>query len=44
MVARTWAKMREEVVLEAIRDRLTQFHAGVVDVKMQGDDPRQGRV
>ena len=44
VVARTWAKIREDVVLEARRDRLMQFHAGVVLVKMQGSGPRDGGV
>lgn len=44
MVARTCAKIREEVVLEAIRDRLMQFHAGIVEVKTQGSGPRDGDV
>lgn len=44
VVARTWANMSEEVVLEAIRDRLIQFHAGIVDVKTQGSGPRDGEV
>lgn len=44
MVARTWAKISEEVVLEAMRDRLMQFQAGMVEVKMQGLGPREGEV
>jgi hypothetical protein len=44
VVARTWAKMRLDVVLEARRERLMQFQAGVVEVKMQGDGPRVGGV
>lgn len=44
VVARTWAKMREDVVLEARRERLMQFQAGVVLVKMQGSGPRDGGV
>lgn len=44
MVARTWAKIRGEAVLEAIRWRLMQFHAGVVDVNMQGSGPSFGSV
>lgn len=44
VVARTWAKTREEVVLEARRERLMQFQAGVVEVKMQGEAPREGGV
>lgn len=44
VVARTWAKINEEVVLEARRERLMQFQAGVVEVKMQGEGPRFGEV
>ena len=44
VVARTWAKMREEAVLEASRERLMQFQAGVVEVKMQGSGPKAGGV
>ena len=44
VVARTWAKIRDEVVLEARRERLMQFQAGVVLVKMQGSGPRVGGV
>ena len=44
VVARTWAKIREDVVLEARRERLMQFQAGVVLVKMQGSGPRVGGV
>jgi hypothetical protein len=44
VVARTWAKISEEVVLEAMRDRLMQFQAGIVDVKTQGSGPRDGEV
>ncbi len=44
VVARTWAKIREEVVLEARRVRLGEFQAGVVEVKMQGVGPRVGGV
>lgn len=44
MVARTWAKIREEAVLEARRVRLGEFQAGVVEVKMQGVGPRVGGV
>jgi len=44
VVARTWAKIRDEVVLAARRERLMQFQAGVVEVKMQGDGPREGGV
>lgn len=43
-MARTCAKMRWEAVLEAMRWRLTQFQAGVVDVKMQGSGPSLGSV
>jgi len=39
VVARTWAKMRWESVLEARRVRLEQFQAGVVEVKRQGPAP-----
>jgi hypothetical protein len=44
VVARTCAKMRLDVVLEAMRDRLMQFHAGIVDVKTQGSGPSEGDV
>jgi hypothetical protein len=44
VVARTWAKMSEDVVLEAMRVRLMQFHAGMVDVKTHGSGPREGDV
>lgn len=44
VVARTWAKIKEDVVLEARRSRFMQFHAGIVDVKMQGSGPRVGDV
>lgn len=44
VVARTWAKIRDEVILEARRERFIQFHAGVVEVKMHGDGPRDGGV
>ena len=40
VVARTWANIRDDVVLEARRERLMQFQAGVVLVKMQGSGPR----
>ena len=43
-MARTWAKINEDFVLEASRSRLTQFQAGIVDVKMQGSGPREGCV
>jgi hypothetical protein len=44
VVARTCAKMSEDVVLEAMRERLMQFQAGIVDVKTQGSGPREGDV
>lgn len=44
VVARTWAKIKAEVVFEARRERLMQFQAGVVEVKMQGEGPRDGGV
>ena len=44
VVARTWAKMSDEVVLEAMRERLMQFQAGMVDVKTQGVGPSEGDV
>lgn len=44
VVARTWAKMSEDVVLEAMRERFMQFHAGIVEVKTQGVRPREGDV
>jgi len=44
VVARTWAKMSDEVVLDAIRERLMQFQAGMVEVKTQGSGPREGDV
>jgi hypothetical protein len=44
VVARTCANMREDVVLEAMRERLMQFQAGIVDVKTQGSGPREGDV
>jgi hypothetical protein len=44
VVARTWAKMRDDVVLDAIRDRFMQFHAGMVDVKTHGSGPSEGDV
>jgi hypothetical protein len=44
VVARTWAKMSDDVVLEAMRDRLMQFHAGIVEVKTQGVGPSDGDV
>jgi hypothetical protein len=36
--------MSEDVVLEAMRVRLMQFHAGMVDVKTHGSGPREGDV
>ena len=44
VVARTWAKISEDVVFEASRERLMQFQAGVVLVKMHGSGPRVGDV
>lgn len=44
VVARTWAKIRLETVFLAMRARLTQFQAGVVDVKMQGSEDSSGVV
>jgi hypothetical protein len=44
VVARTCANMSEDVVLEAMRVRLMQFHAGMVDVKTHGSGPREGDV
>jgi hypothetical protein len=44
VVARTCAKMREEVVFDAMRDKFIQFHAGIVDVKTQGSGPSEGDV
>jgi hypothetical protein len=44
VVARTWAKMRLDVVFDAMRDRFMQFHAGIVEVKTQGVGPRDGQV
>jgi hypothetical protein len=44
VVARTWAKRRLDVVLEAMRVRLLQFHAGIVEVKTQGSGPKVGAV
>lgn len=44
VVALTCAKIRDEVVLEAMRFRLMQFHAGIVEVKMHGSGPRAGDV
>jgi hypothetical protein len=39
VVARTWAKINLDAVLEAIRCRFTQFQAGVVEVKRHGAAP-----
>lgn len=36
--------MRDDVVLDAMRDKLIQFHAGMVDVKTQGSGPNEGEV
>lgn len=44
MVARTWAKIKDEVVFDANRSRLRQFHAGMVEVKIHGSGPRVGSV
>ncbi len=44
MVARTWAKISREHVLGAMRSRLTQFHAGRVEVKTHGVLPRRASV
>ena len=44
VVARTWAKTKDEVVLEARRERFGLFQAGVVEVKMHGVGPRRGSV
>lgn len=44
MVARTWAKISEDVVLDAMRERFMQFQAGIVDVKTQGSGPSDGEV
>jgi hypothetical protein len=44
VVARTCAKRSEEAVLEAMRERLIQFQAGIVDVNMQGSGPSAGDV
>lgn len=43
-MARTCAKIREDVVLDAMRDRLMQFQAGIVDVKTHGSGPSEGDV
>jgi hypothetical protein len=39
VVARTWANISLLAVLEAMRCRFVQFHAGIVDVKRQGPEP-----
>jgi len=44
VVARRWAKMSDEAVLLAMRWRLLQFHAGMVEVKRQGAAPSLGSV
>lgn len=44
VVALTWAKIREDVVLVAKRSRLMQFQAGIVEVKMHGVGPSDGGV
>jgi hypothetical protein len=44
VVARTWPKIRREAVLEAMRCRLVQFQAGMVEVKRQGAAPSLGSV
>ena len=44
VVARTCANIKCDAVLEAIRCKLMQFHAGVVDVNMQGSGPSLGSV
>jgi hypothetical protein len=44
VVARTCAKISDEVVFEAMRERLMQFQAGMVEVKTQGSGPREGEV
>jgi hypothetical protein len=44
VVARTCAKIKEDVVFEARRSRLMQFHAGMVEVNMQGSGPSVGEV
>lgn len=42
MLARTWAKIKGETVLEAKRVRFVQFQAGMVEVKMHGSGPSSG--
>lgn len=44
VVARTWAKIRDEAVFEASRSRFKQFHAGIVEVNIQGSGPSAGGV
>jgi len=44
VVARTCANTSELVVFSARRVRLVQFHAGVVEVNMQGPSPSSGLV
>jgi hypothetical protein len=44
VVARTCANMSDDVVFDAMRDRLMQFHAGIVEVKTQGSGPSEGDV
>jgi hypothetical protein len=44
VVARTWAKINRDAVLEANRCRFTQFQAGVVEVKRHGAAPSFGSV
>jgi hypothetical protein len=36
--------MSDDVVLDAMRERLMQFHAGIVEVKTQGSGPSEGEV
>lgn len=44
VVARTCANTSDEAVFFARRERLTQFQAGVVEVKMHGSAERVGVV
>jgi hypothetical protein len=44
VVARTWAKIKRDAVLEASRCRFTQFQTGVVEVKRHGAAPNFGSV
>jgi hypothetical protein len=44
VVARTWPKINRDAVLEAMRWRFVQFHAGIVEVKRQGAEPSLGSV